>query len=280
MNQGLQCQYSHNISDVLAQETDCLSTPLSSSPSSSLGDGTNTKKKRRRQRRRKRSSAGLEEMFKDELLAAKKRFCQTNDEESNAIPISITDELPSVEIPPSTTNGLFNTSKKLPNATNGLHNEILNTTSSEIPKTSKELQITEFPNITEELSSISELPNTTKELPNTTNRFPNTTNGFPNTTNEFSNTTNVLPLVGHRAGVDAFTTGYCFTLFALNFLKNNKDYTTTSTTTTNLFVLFEEHVNKISLGSCKPIPLTIIKSHYSHTSNHHRMIQKIILNKH
>ena len=71
---------------------------------------------------------------------------------------------------------------------------------------------------------------------------------------------------GHRAGTDAFATGYCFSSFVLRLLSPDS-----SLTRETAMKCLEDHCNKIALGS-KPMPLLIAKSQYSNTSVHHRQI--------
>ena len=71
---------------------------------------------------------------------------------------------------------------------------------------------------------------------------------------------------GHRAGTDAFATGYCFSSFVLQLLSPDS-----SLTRETAMKCLEDHCNKIALGS-KPMPLLIAKSQYSNTSVHHRQI--------
>lgn len=71
---------------------------------------------------------------------------------------------------------------------------------------------------------------------------------------------------GHRAGTDAFATGYCFSSFVLRLLSPDSDLTRET-----VMKCLEDHYNKIALGS-KPMPLLIAKSQYSNTSVYHRQI--------
>ena len=68
---------------------------------------------------------------------------------------------------------------------------------------------------------------------------------------------------GHRAGFDAFMTGYCFACYQTE-LENSKNTT------------IEESRNKIYL-TAKDMPLTILKSHFVKTSSNHRTIMADLL---
>lgn len=72
---------------------------------------------------------------------------------------------------------------------------------------------------------------------------------------------------GHRAGVDAYMTGYCFTCYGLQ-LAGEKLVIAEERET-----LLEEVRNKVTLGG-KNFPLLLTQSSYSNTSTHHRAIQE------
>lgn len=72
---------------------------------------------------------------------------------------------------------------------------------------------------------------------------------------------------GHRAGVDAYMTGYCFACYGLR-LAGEKLVIAEERET-----LLEEVRNKVTLGG-KNFPLLLTQSSYSNTSTHHRAIQE------
>ena len=63
---------------------------------------------------------------------------------------------------------------------------------------------------------------------------------------------------GHRAGFDAFMTGYCFAFYETGLSKSKE-------------ATLEESCNKVYL-TAKDMPLTIMKSHFVQTSSNHKKI--------
>ena len=76
-----------------------------------------------------------------------------------------------------------------------------------------------------------------------------------------------LNRVGHRSGTDAFTTGFCFTSYALRSTPTDVPLTKELLT-----LSLVEYCNKLALGG-KPIPLLIARSQFINTSLHHKSIK-------
>ena len=76
-----------------------------------------------------------------------------------------------------------------------------------------------------------------------------------------------LNCVGHRSGTDAFTTGFCFTSYALRSTPTDVPLTKESLT-----LSLVEYCNKLALGG-KPMPLLIARSQFINTSLHHKNIK-------
>ena len=76
-----------------------------------------------------------------------------------------------------------------------------------------------------------------------------------------------LNRVGHRSGTDAFTTGFCFTSYALRSTPTDVPLTKESLT-----LSLVEYCNKLALGG-KPMPLLIARSQFINTSLHHKNIK-------
>lgn len=71
----------------------------------------------------------------------------------------------------------------------------------------------------------------------------------------------------HRAGYDAFMTGYCFTMFLANFAKNNPDPKSPIIDANKLGIT--DLVNNIYLTG-KDQPLKVIASSFVKPSNSHK----------
>ena len=86
-------------------------------------------------------------------------------------------------------------------------------------------------------------------------------------------------LRSHRAGVDAFMTGYCFAHYCLERVEGSRGRVSGdhSKCTSWLGELVASVRNKVALSG-KSIPLQICKSHFARTSqNHHDMLQSLSL---
>ena len=87
-------------------------------------------------------------------------------------------------------------------------------------------------------------------------------------------------LHSHRAGVDAFMTGYCFAYYCLEKGERSHGRPRVSDNHSKAASWLGELVcvrNKLALSG-KPIPLQICKSHFAKTSqNHHNMLQLLSL---
>ena len=73
--------------------------------------------------------------------------------------------------------------------------------------------------------------------------------------------------VGHRSGTDAFTTGFCFTSYALRSTPTDVPLTKELLT-----LSLVEYCNKLALGG-KPMLLLIARSQFINTSLHHKNIK-------
>ena len=76
-----------------------------------------------------------------------------------------------------------------------------------------------------------------------------------------------LNRVGHRSGTDAFTTGFCFTSYALRSTPTDVPLTKELLT-----LSLVEYCNKLALGG-KPMLLLIARSQFINTSLHHKNIK-------
>ena len=223
---------------------------------------------KRRRRKRKNKKTNLREAFDDDLHEAKKRLT-----EPVSVDLSVQTESHPVDNSPLTTTQAAQNGKeddsRLENLTDDPPLQATRTVEGEtvsIIDDSRMEHLTNDPPLqatrTVEGETVSIIDDSRME-----NLADDLSLQTTQTAQIIDNKSPIQTSSGHRAGTDAFATGYYFLSSGLHLAgKSSKD----------LLSALSEYRNKIALGG-KPMPLLITKSQYSSTSDKHRKIQQKIL---
>ena len=227
---------------------------------------------KRRRRKRKNKKTNLKEAFDDELHEAKKRLT-----EPVSVDLSVQTKSQPLDNSPLTTTQAAQNEKEddslMENLTN---NPPLQATRTVEDGTVSIIDDSRMENLMNDppLQATQTVEGETvtiiddSQMENLTNDPPlQTTQTAQIIDNKSLNKSPIQTSSGHRAGTDAFATGFYFLSSGLHLAgKSSKD----------LLSALSEYRNKIALGG-KPMPLLITKSQYSSTSDNHRKIQQKIL---